>query len=102
MKTSSFFLAIMLSTTGILTADSSEQINQQINQLQTEIDQFRVDQMNVNTESQRFMHGQPARYAEAMKQVEALDGEINTLEQRLAELKAQHDKLLKEINSPKQ
>ncbi len=43
------------------------------------------------------MFGQSADYAKSMKEVEKLDIEIIVLEQRLAELRAKHDKILRDL-----
>jgi hypothetical protein len=87
---------------GFIFADTYTEINKEIDQLQNEIDQHRTNESNINLDSQHYMFGQPEKYADAMKRIEKLDYEIDVLEKKLQELKAEHDKLLKEIKPPEQ
>jgi prefoldin subunit 5 len=92
----------LIALTAALWGNSPDQINKQIDQLEEQINHFRVDKLNVNTEAQHYMLGQPTAYSDAMKRIDAIDDEIDILENRLSKLKAEHDRLLKEINTPKQ
>lgn len=85
-----------------LCADTYTELNKEIEQLQNEIDQHRTHESNINLDSQHYMFGQPEKYADAMKRIEKIDSEIDVLEKKLLELKAEHDKLLNEIKPPKQ
>jgi len=97
MRNQLFFLVLVLSC-GCMFGDTPKEIDKQIDDLEEQIQQFRVDKMNANTKSQHYIIGQPAAFSDAMKKIEEIDDQIDTLEDHLDELKAEHDKLLKEIS----
>ena len=101
MKMRMFYLLLIMAS-ATLSSDSSQEIDKQIDELEGQIHQYRVDKMNANTKSQHYILGQPAAFSDAMKRIEEIDDQIDTLEDHLDELKAEHDKLLKEISPESQ
>lgn len=81
-------------------AETSQQLQQEIDDLEKQIYDHKVHESNLNIDSQQYMFGQPDKYAAAMKRIEEIDKEIDGLEKRIGDLKAEHDKLLKDVKPP--
>lgn len=87
---------------GTLSGDKAAELDSQIDQLQQKIDQFQLDELNTNVDAQKYMFGQSADYAKAMKRVKEIDDQIELLQQQISGLRAERDKLLQEAKPSKE